>query len=343
MILALTKKNMNSKQFKKELALKNLDKIYLFTGEEEGEKEKIINEIIKIIFNENTEKNNSIGRFHIENDELLEAADFAISQSMFSMKKICIMKNIDSVKQKKNAKLILSDLFGSLPKGTTLIMTTRKNRAPDIINADMLKNIKTVQFWRYFENEISGYIKESLKKNNMNIDNRAAALILKYTGNNIKNIDEAVERLKFSGQTENITAETVKDILSDISDVTIYEFIDSLFLKEKRSLELFKKIIGKGIPELYILNLILRQCETLEKYYSLIKNNVPPKTAVKNCGVFEKNFGKFMNFTKNFPEKKIRKIFPIISGTDFEIKSSGKKQGITNDPLFVLTCEILFL
>ena len=118
-----------SKQLSKELEKNKLENIYIFLGEEDGEKEKIIEKILEIIFKDNKDKKNHIGKFNIyNNDDLISAADFALSGSMFSSEKACIIKNINNIKSADSSKLVFNDLISNLPLSTTLIMTSDKNK-----------------------------------------------------------------------------------------------------------------------------------------------------------------------------------------------------------------------
>jgi DNA polymerase III delta subunit len=88
----------NSKKLMADLAKKDLRRMYLFMGEEEGEKDKCIAAISSILFSSQGDAGIYTGRFHCENDELMQAADFALSGSMFSPARLCVMYNIDGVK-----------------------------------------------------------------------------------------------------------------------------------------------------------------------------------------------------------------------------------------------------
>ena len=91
-------------------------------------------------------------------EKVLAAVDFALSQSMFSHQKVCIIRNIETLKSIESNKLLFRDLIGSLPDDTRLIMTSIKNSAPSIISTAVLKDVKVVQFWKYFDNDIHNYI-----------------------------------------------------------------------------------------------------------------------------------------------------------------------------------------
>jgi len=88
----------NAKQFKRELDGDRLERLYLFLGEEEGEKDKCINRIMVMAFNDPFERSHASCRFHMENDEFMTAADFVLSPSMFSSLRVCVIYNIDALR-----------------------------------------------------------------------------------------------------------------------------------------------------------------------------------------------------------------------------------------------------
>ncbi|MFC1670111.1 DNA polymerase III subunit delta [Spirochaetota bacterium] len=331
----------NSRQFKNDLKAKKLEHVYLFMGEEEGEKDKFIQTIMDLVFKDEPQRNNYIGRFHIENGEILNAADFALSQSMFSSNKVCIMRNIDSITGKDDISLFL-ELISGIPTDNTLVMTTTKNKPPSFIPAGELKKMKVVHFWRYFDSDIFNYINLSIRENKLEIDDRAVSLLVELTGKDIKKIDDAIEMLKYSGERGIITVDVIHNIVYDVKDVSEFEFIDCLFKRDIKSLKLLKKIIEDGKKELLILNMISRQLEKIEKYYLQIKDGVPQDEAVKKCGIYEKNKNSFITQTRHFPLKRTKEIFPLISRADFQIKSSKFGSGLTGNPIFNLVTDILY-
>ncbi len=163
-------KFQNSKQLAAELNSNKLESIYLFLGEEEGEKDKIISKIIDMRLKSQDEKNYSTRRFHLESGEFQDAAEFAMSASMFSESKVCVMLNVDSLKSKSDDKRLLNEILNTLPDSNIIIMTSPENKPPSIIDNKDIKKIKIIQFWRFFDNDISSYIINSIRKKNMKID-----------------------------------------------------------------------------------------------------------------------------------------------------------------------------
>lgn len=331
-----------SKQLKNDLSKKRLEKIYLFLGEEEKEKEKFIREIVNIVFEGRDENNYSIGRFHIENDELMDAVSFSLSQSMFSERKVCLMLNINEIQSVKSNLDLLNETLDNLPDTNTLILTSRENKVPKFFKPEIVNTIKVFQFWRHFENELHSYINMSLKKNGIDIDYQAISLLIKLLGRNMSKIDEAIEKIINLGEGVAITSEFIREIVHDEKETTIFEFIDALFSKKDNVYNLLKKLVEDGIHELVILSMISQHTEKLERYHLLFQKGLQEHDILKEIKVIARNRDNFLEQVKIYPVNSIRMIFPLIYETDFRIKSYNYSKRFAANPIFDLVTYILY-
>jgi DNA polymerase III delta subunit len=330
----------NTRQLKQELDGKKLAARYLFLGEEEGEKDKFISRIMSMAFSDERERTNGASRFHIENEEFFSAADFALSPSMFSARRICVMYNIDTLPHNKHSALF-RDLIFNLPDSTILIMTAIGNSPPAFMKADTLASLNIIQFWKYFDNDIRNYLIMSLRRLGLTIEDRAVDLFIERTGNDIKKIDDAIDMIRFSGESV-IRAESVPDIVDDQKDASIFDFIDSLFKLESKSLAFLKKIIENGTPDLKIIYMILRQAEMIEQYYNFLEKGMNAEEAAKQAGVYSKNRENFRRYTDKIPPEKLKHLFPLISRADYRLKSGGRREGLIGSPVFSLATGMIF-
>jgi DNA polymerase III delta subunit len=258
---------------------------------------------------------------------------------MFSEKKVCLIYNIDSLTGKRNVEL-LNELITDLPDSSLLFLMTAENRAPHFISAEAQKKVRTVQFWRYFENDLMHYIINSFKKNGIQIDREAAGLLIALLGSDVRKIDGAVERILYSGE-KMITPVIVENFVQFEKDVTVFDFIDTLFKKDKNAVNLLAKITESGVYELSILSLIFRQAELIEKYYGLLKAGMTREEAAHNAGIYPKYRANFLEYTRKFSPYDVKNIFPLIYRADYRIKSASYSKSLIENPLFELVSEII--
>jgi DNA polymerase III delta subunit len=330
----------NSKQFKRELDSDHLEQGYLFLGEEEGEKDKCINRIIVMAFKDPGERARATGRFHIENDDFMSAAQFALSPSLFSARRVCVMYNIETLAYAKHS-AVFQDLVRDLPDTAILIMTSRENKPPAFMD-QALGRFKVVQFWRYFDNDIHTYITASIRRLGLSIDDRALDVLIERTGNDIKKIDDAIDMIRFSGEAGVVSSETVMNFIDDVKDASVYDFVDALFRRDHRALSLFKKVFEDGTPDLRVMYQIIRQAEMIENYYAHLADGVPSEDAMNRAGVYSKNRDKFWRYTESFPRERLMRVFTMIGVTDYKLKSGGASKELVADPVFNLVSDMLF-
>jgi DNA polymerase III delta subunit len=333
--------SMNSKQLRNELKNNRLESIYLFTGEEEGEKEKIVNAILDMVFTNEVDRRNSVGRFHLEDDEFLKAAHFALSQSIFAERSVCLMLNVENLQHTSSNVELLRDVIENLPDSTLLILTSSENRVPGIIPSDVLGRIKVVQFWRYFESDIVNYVRRALRGNGISIEEDAISLMIELLGRDIKKIDGAIEKVVNSGEVGGITREMVNALIEDERDVSGYEFIDSFFKRKEDVYYLLKKVHEEGIHELALLGMITRQADLIEKFHSLTESGISPAEALKRMKIDARRRNNFLEYARENPPEELSRIFPMIYRADVRIKSTNYPGGVTANPIFDLVADFL--
>ncbi|MBN2038750.1 MAG: DNA polymerase III subunit delta [Spirochaetes bacterium] len=330
----------DSRQLLAELKNQKISGIYLFLGEEDGEKEKIIQKITDMAITNEEEKNYSTGRFHAEYDELNQAVEFVSSGSMFSETKVCVILNINSIKSKGNEAGLFDNLLETLPDSNILIMTSPENKVPAVIDKKYIQKIKIYQFWRFFEKDISNYIIKSLKKYNIEIHIKAVELFIDFTGRDVKKVDEALFKIINSGE-KNITIDLVRQLIPDDKDVSVFAFIDSLFQKDFNSFRNLVKVLDHGNHELAVLKLIMREAELIEKYLTLLKNRVSSDSALMEIGISQRNRKQFLDCAGCFTIEDIKKIFFLIYLTDYRLKSYNYSSNLQANPLFIFVSELL--
>lgn len=333
------------KELKAELAKGKIVGKYMFLGEEEGEKDKFILAIKNFMFQNNEEA--TVGRFHCENDEFMQAAEFALSQSMFSSKKLCILYNIDSIKLSRQAKtkskaMPADEIITELPAETVLIATSVKNKPPAVFSPSVLKQFAVFQFWPYFDRDIQNYITAELKKRNFTVERGAIELLLARTGKDIRKIDEALEILVCSCNETIVKQSDIVNFVSDIGDASVYDFAYMLLRRDPAALSLYGKLTGSGATDVQIFSAILRQIEILEKFHSIADTSSSLTDAMLKCGVFKKKHDDFLQTARAFPKGKTGILYNAAAKADRKRKSGIKADSITSSPVFEMVTEILF-
>ncbi len=344
------KKYPTSKLFAAEIAKGFKGKIFLFLGEEEGEKDKVISTMLGHVFRKDEDRIQNTGKYYLNEDkntqeEFTAAADFALSGSMFSNSRACIIRNIENIKLNDAVKNIMDDMMTSTPEGTVIIMTSMANQAPAWIEKKYEDRVSIIQFWKNFDSDLLTYIRKYLNEKKISFDDRIIPLIIELTGNDIKKIDEMLDMISLTSKDMTLSESLVRDLAGEIREITVFEFVDSLYLKEKRSLSYLKKIIDDGTAELLILNMIIRQADAIEKYYILLDEKNNQEEAFTKLGLAGAKLKreKFTAILKRTSRPDLKRIYPLIAKTEYSLKSASIGSSIISNPVFVLASEMLLL
>ncbi len=333
----------NSKQFRKELESANpLHPLYLFLGEEEGEKDKVIGSIADRLFPGIDDRRGISSVFYMEEaGELAKAAEFAVSPSMFVSARMCVIRDADKITGGKAAAQLMRDLVENRDSGTTVIITAAESKPPAVLPKDILDLFKVVQFWRLFDQDIQHYVVNSIGKMGMEIEVAAVERLLDLTGRDIKKVDEALEMIRFSGESGIVTVDIVKNFVHDVRSTNIFDFLDRFFSGSPSALNELKKLLDAGTPDLLILTMIMKEAETMERYRNFLDRGMDPDEALKKAGVNPRAAEHFTRRVGKFDAKALTILFSEIARADSAIKSGGRSKFLLSHPLFDLTSAMI--
>ena len=249
------------------------------------------------------------------------------------------MKITDGIKN------IMDDMMTSTPDGTIIIITTTANQAPAFIEKKYENIVHMVQFWKNFDSDLLNYIRKNLTDKKILFEDKIIPLLIDLTGNDIKKIDEMLDMISLTSKDIPLNETFIRDIAGEIREITVFEFVDSLFLKEKRALAYLKKLLDDGIAELLILNMIIRQADAIEKYYTLLDDKNNQEEAFTKLGLAASKLkrDKFTAILKRTNRESISRMYPLIAKSEYSIKSSGLGSSIVSNPVFILASEMMML
>ena len=263
---------IKSKVFLSSLTKLPATRFFLFLGEEEGEKEKAIARIRTLYFG-NEEGEFSI--FHAENGELMKAASFLLSSSMFSKKKMAVIKGMGSSSKstaekeeegatasRKNEASIASQIFGE--DNFIVVFSTSSKTCPTALKKQ-LGLLQQVIFYPPFENDVSTYIAAELKKKGKTLSADSIRFVTSLVGRSYEKADDAIEKIEFGSDTGSPDIRDLRLLLSETREISVFEYIDALFAQKKNSFSLLKGVLDEGSHELQVLALVNRKLRETER------------------------------------------------------------------------------
>lgn len=330
------KKFPSSRQLIGELENGKIYPIYLLIGEEEGEKDKCIQRIVQLAIPGVDSISLSTGNFHIEMDEFIQGVEFALSPSMFSAKKTCIMRNIDALPSSRENLDLLHELLYALPESHVIIMTSGKNFTPRFFKEEELTRARVYHFWKLFEKDLITYISDRLEKEQISIEPGAVTALLDLCGRDVRKIDEALDIMGCYTENGTITGETVKRMVTDQREVSLQDFVDVVFTGKGNVFGVLKKLLDNGIHELMILGSLIRRAEQFESYHALIAGGDSVGEALKKLSIPERKQKEFIAAAGENPPYRIKKMMYLLHRADNSIKSHRISREFSGHPLLEL-------
>lgn len=343
------KKYPASKQFFTELHAGIKHKLFLLLGEEEGEKDKAVKLILDRVFGDSPDRGLNTGRFILSEDknardEFTAAADFVMGGSMFSQVRVCVIRNLQNVKFDEGLKNIFADMVAGMPDGTIIIMTSTENQPPAFIEKDFPGAVHIVQFWKYFDQDLINYIRKTLTDRKIDFHEKVVPLIIELAGSDIRRVDEIIDMAEYSGKGMHVGEEMIRELAGDVKEMSVFDFTDMLFRKDKKSLPYLKQLMDDGAAELLILNMVTRQADMLEKYYRLLDDKLNSEEAMTKIGLGSGKIRreKFGAILKRFTRDDLKRTYPLIARAEYMLKSSGSTGG-AKSPLVDMAFGIVSL
>ena len=331
----------NSKMAAPAIEKSDIANIYLFLGEEEGEKDRFISLIGDAYFGKKTPiDQRPLSRFYMQSGDAVSAAAFALSSSMFDPKKICIVADIEKAALKQD-QLMIGEMIRDLPDSTLLIMISQENTAPKFITDELMSLIQPVVFWRMFENELQNHITLAFKEKGRIIDFNAARRILSLTGRDLRKVNAAIDRILTGTDEAAVTEKSVITLIADEKEISIFELIDAVFKRRKDSLLLLCKVIDEGAAELQVIALLEREAKRIELYHELRTHGLTHDDAIGDLHISPKGMDDFTAYLKAFPASELKKFMVLLSKADYAAKSSRLSGSILSSPVAGIISETL--
>jgi len=323
------------------IAKGEISNIYLFLGEEEGEKDHFIAMISDAYYGKKTPADQRpLSRFYMQGGDVVSAAAFALSSSMFDPKKICVLYDVEKATVKHDQQMI-SDMIRELPDSTLLIMMSQENSAPKFLNDELLAKMQPVVFWRMFENELQNHITQVFKEKGRTIDFNAARRILSLTGRDLRKVNAAIDRILTGTDETAVTEKTVIMLIADEKEISIFELIDAVFKRRKDSLSLLGKVLDEGAADLQILALLEREAKRIELYHELRSHGLTHDDAIGELHISPKGMDDFSAYLKSFPASELKRFMTMMARADYAAKSSRVSGSILSSPIAGIITDII--
>ncbi|MDD5449283.1 MAG: DNA polymerase III subunit delta [Candidatus Omnitrophica bacterium] len=249
--------------------------VYLLAGDEEFLKENWLRETRQKFFKDGaSDKAVDYGLFFAKELDLPDTLSLARTRPFLNAKRLIIIKNIDGLSAAFQEQL-LDYVSAPFPETILILETDLKEKAvsENKFLSRLSKASNTVFFKKLYGPSLTNWISKRATARKKRIDPRAAAMLEQLKGNNLKAIDEELEKVSlYTGHRPSITEEDINRLVGNDITNTVYDIIDAISRNDKKrvmELTLDQKKEGLGIALFgWNLRLLLRVKECLNLGYT---------------------------------------------------------------------------
>lgn len=258
-----------------------MNPVFLLVGDEEFLKEEWLKDARAKVFKENSAHATTDFNLFFANDiDPSDIINAAKTKPFLNDKRLIIIKNIELLKAAGDKEQIINYLKTPAPD-TVLVLDAdirEKDLPSDKFLSEASRFAQTVSFKKLYDANLSGWMAGRAVSRKKKIEPAACELLKQLKGNNLKAIDEEIEKLSiYLGQRPVITRADVQQLVGRDVESGIYDLLEAISRNDKsRVLSLggdFNRNDLGGITGLFCWNLrlILRVREYLKAGWTLDK------------------------------------------------------------------------
>ena len=306
--------------------MKNQVLIYFFYGEDAF---RINKEIEKIKSSVLKKEQFDFNFDRLISPSLSEFLNIAGSYPVFSEKRIVQVEDFDD--SFLNDENMLE--YIKYPSPDTVVIFYYKNSKIKE-NTKFFKESKNKDYIRLnkirllYDSELPQYIKNLSKEKGMALSDEAAYYIMRYTGNNILNIDSELNKLA-SGIAKNdkdkeIPLSRIKSVVTFSKKFNIFDLTDKILDRDlKAAFSIFNIIYGDGEEPIKIISILYSEIRKLHKAKMQEQSGMDFETILSVNSILPFLRKKFIKNLSSFNERELKKTVELLEDADLKLKTTS--------------------
>lgn len=317
---------------------KELSHIYCFCGNDDNQKQEAIALIASRLWKSKKPDEYKIITYFAE-DALEQALAAIASLSLFEDATLYIIKHCELVNATKKIHTMVLDSITNLSPSGYVIFDTQDNKIPGLLPSQLHAQIFSIQFYKPFEENCKSYILKKCRALSLTISQEAMELLVELTANNIKEIDDILTTISFSGSTD-ITRDFLEGFVVNEREAIEFEFVDCFFLKDTGIWKLLAEGIERNINQILLISLLFNHAQKLEEFHLKSSEGASFETLMKELRIYGKRQKVFAKQASIYTLENIRKLIAMLYKYDIQLKSNRSGVFSQDNPLADLLLHI---
>ncbi|NLX71376.1 MAG: DNA polymerase III subunit delta [Clostridiales bacterium] len=322
---------------------KQLDKLYLFHGEEEYVKEQALEQLTKTLVSSDLAALNHqvLDGNNVNVEDIIYACE---TLPFMADKRLVVVKDLPALQGVRASfdENKLKSYISRIPDTTCLVFYCSgqidKRRALYIA---IRKLGRTVEFQPLKQNEISRWVVNNLRRRGKQISPAALQHFIHVSGNSLEKIYNEINKLMdYVGDNDYITEEDINKVVTPAAEYTIFQLIEAIgTMNVEQALYFLDKLLSEGENIFSILVMICRHIRIIFQCKSLSENGIRADVIPRQLGVHPYTVKKCLQQSRYFTKDKLIRAMEECLKTDYSIKSGRVQERIGVEMLIIKMCK----
>lgn len=326
-------------------ALKNdkIERVYLFSGQEEYVKSSALKELRTKILMPGFEDMNETILDNAPVDAIIASCE---TLPMLGERRLVVVRDsalLLSGRAKDEAAEVekLASYLPQAPESCCLVFYCSGNiDKRKKLSQEIKKTACMVDFSPLDDANLSKWIRSTLRSKGKSISPQDIELLIFTSGRDLLLLSGELEKLSnFAGERQQITKDDIESVATRTSECSVFTMIDALIAgKREQAFQLLTYLMEEGEARIGILAMITRQYRQLMHVKLMEDERVPQAEQMKRIGISSYIYRRIAAQARMFNSSQLKAYVDLCVDMDYAIKSGRIREDAALDRTMLMLC-----
>lgn len=306
------------RRIKEDIKTGNFKQMYLLCGSEDYLRNQYRDQLKRALLEDGDAMNLSC--FEGKDINLPQLIDLAETMPFLSKRRVIVVENSGLFKGGGD---LLADYLKEAAPATFFVFSEKETDKRSRLYKTVKEKGYIGEFEKQDEATLTRWVAGLVKKENMEIEAAAVALLLYKAGTDMENIRKELEKcVCYCLKRDKITVQDVEEICTERLSNRIFDMINDIAAgKQEQALRLYYDLLALKEPPMRILYLISRQFHMLLQTKLLREKGYDRRVIAEKIGVAPFIAGKYMDQAAHFKRSTLRRALSDCVQAEEDVKT----------------------
>lgn len=211
--------------------------------------------------------------------------------------------------------------FENPSKDICLVFISPKHSIPTKLQKVFQKNGRILKFSKIQEYKLAPYVKDIFKAHGKSVSDKEVALIIKYLGNDLQEINSEVQKLCiYVGSKNYVTMKDIELVLMRTRVGSVFELIANMMNQKSKALNILDRLLESGEGEFGILAMMSRELYQLNNVKKFDSTGVDKVEIGKRVGIHPYFLNSTIDRARSISWGRFKRLYELIVWTERSFK-----------------------